>query len=157
MTRMVANRRMSTSPVSLFSFLDILGGTVGVLVLIISVLISQMRSGYQIIELIAREEALAFQEQTRTASYIICNGSNLIEIHNGGESFQTSLGDPRVNLLISSIQANKASRYLIIGVRPSGFSDFEELRDRAEAADIDIGYEPLDEGWRIRAPGGTLL
>lgn len=157
MTRMVANRRMSMPPVSLFSFLDILGGTVGILVLIISVLISQMKAGHQVVELILREETLTFQEQARTVSYIICNGSNLIEIHDDGESFQANIRDPRVDLLIKSIQANKASRYLIIGVRPSGFSDFEELRDRAEAADIDIGYEPLDEGWRIRAPGGRLL
>lgn len=157
MTRMIANRRMSKRPVSLFSFLDILGGTVGVLVLIISVLISQMRSGYQIIELIAKEETLTFQEQTRTASYIICNGSNLIEIHDHGESFQTNLEDPRVDSLINSIQANKKSRYLIIGVRPDGFSDFEALRERAESAGIDIGYEPLHENWRIRAPGGALL
>lgn len=153
MTRILAKRRRSMPPVSLFPFLSILAGTIGILVLMISVFISQMKMGHQIVELVVETS----QEQARTASYIICNGSKLIEIHDDGESFQTNLGDPRVDSLIKAIQANQASRYLIIGVRPSGFSDFEELRDRAEAAGIDIGYEPLDEGWRIRASGGKLL
>lgn len=153
MTRNNFNRRGSMPPVSLFPFLSILAGTIGILVLMISVFISQMKMGHQIVELSVETS----QKQDRIASYIICNGSKSIEIHDDGKSFQTNLGDPQVDSLIKSIQANQASRYLIISVRPSGFSDFEELRDRAETAGIDIGYEPLDEGWRIRAPGGKLL
>ena len=49
MTRRAIQRR--TSPVSLFSFLDILGGTVGVLTLIIAVFLIQMGQGKQIVQL----------------------------------------------------------------------------------------------------------
>ena len=52
---------------------------------------------------------------------------------------------------------NSKDRYLIIGVRPEGFNDFEALRARAEALGVPVGYEPLDNGWRIRAPGRSIL
>lgn len=140
-------------PLSLFSFLDILGGTIGILILVISIFIVQLNAGSQIVQMSAETS----KERPSTASYIICNGGGMVEIHEEGKSYRTSIEDPQVAALIEKIRKSSGKRYLILGVRPNGFSDFEILRRRGESAGIDLGYEPLDEGWRIRAPGGKLL
>lgn len=146
------NMQRSTSQVSLFSFLDILGGTIGILTLIIAIFLIQMGQGNQIVQMIS--EGSDFQNDV--ASYIICNGNGKVEIHQGGQPKTTTVTDISVGNLLNEIKKDK-SRYLIIGVRPDGFEDFRTIRSRAEALGIPIGYEPLDTGWRIRAPGGEIL
>ena len=141
-----------SSPVSLFSFLDILGGTIGVLTLIIAVFLIQMGQGKQIVQLVSQGS----QFQSRTASYIICNGGGEVEIHTAGNVIATTFDSKAVQMLLDELVGNE-KRYLILGVRPNGFDDFQVIRARAEEMNIPVGYEPLDVGWKIRAPGGSVL
>ena len=150
MTRRIL--QIKRAPVSLFSFLDILGGTIGILTLIIAVFLIQMGRGNQVVQMVS--EGSNYQQ--RQASYIICNGNGKVEIHSDGTAKSYYAYGPEVQSLFRSIRSDQ-SRYLIFGVRPEGFDDFERLRAQAESMNIDVGYEPLDEGWRIRAPGGVLL
>ena len=145
--------RKQSPPISLFSFLDILGGTIGILILIISVFFIQLQTGKQIVQMVAETS----QVEKRLPRYIVCNGNGLVEIHDAGSSFRVTLGSPEISALLVRIRSNNKREYLIIGVRPSGFEDFKVLRARAESSGITLGYEPIDFGWRIRAPGGKLL
>jgi hypothetical protein len=101
-------------------------------------------------------ESKNLKYQDRTAAYVICNGNGVVELHTGGKPKTTTINGAILESALSQIKGDK-SRYLIIGVRPNGFDDFENLRARAEGLRIPVGYEPLDDGWRIRAPGGELL
>ena len=150
MTRRVIQRR--TAQVSLFSFLDILGGTIGILTLIIAVFLIQMGQGNQIVQMVT--DGSTYQDSV--ASYIICNGQGKVDVHDDGIAEATFIDSNLVQNLLISISKSKG-RYLILGVRPDGFDDFEALRARAETMGIPVGYEPLDNGWRIRAPGGSIL
>lgn len=150
MSRRVFQRK--TTQVSLFSFLDILGGTIGILTLIIAVFLIQMGQGNQIVQMISDGSVY----QNSVASYIICNGQGRVDVHDDGVAKSTVIGSGLVQNLLMSI-SNSKDRYLILGVRPDGFDDFEALRTKAEAMGIPVGYEPLDNGWRIRAPGGSIL
>ena len=150
MSRRVIQRR--SAQVSLFSFLDILGGTIGILTLIIAVFLIQMGQGNQIVQMVSNGSAY----QDRVASYIICNGKGRVDVHDDGTAQPTGINSGLVQNLLMSIR-NSKDRYLILGVRPDGFDDFKDLRARAEAMGIPVGYEPLDNGWRIRAPGGSIL
>ena len=150
MSRRVIQRK--TAQVSLFSFLDILGGTIGILTLIIAVFLIQMGQGNQIVQMVS--DGSAYQD--RVASYIICNGQGRVDVHDDGIAQSAGMNSGLVQNLLISIR-NSKDRYLILGVRPDGFDDFEALRARAEAMGIPVGYEPLDNGWRIRAPGGSIL
>ncbi|PSB42786.1 hypothetical protein C7B80_26250 [Cyanosarcina cf. burmensis CCALA 770] len=40
--------------------------------------------------------------------------------------------------------------YLIVAVRPDGIDVFKEVRRLVEQKNIDIGFEPIDEGWRLK-------
>jgi len=150
MSRRVIQRK--TAQVSLFSFLDVLGGTIGILTLIIAVFLIQMGQGNQIVQMVS--DGSAYQD--RVASYIICNGQGRVDVHDDGIAQSVDMNSGMVQNLLMSIR-NSKDRYLILGVRPDGFDDFESLRARAEDMGIPVGYEPLDNGWRIRAPGGSIL
>jgi len=150
MSRKVARHKPGS--VSLFSFLDILGGTIGVLTLVIAVFLIQMGRGNQIVQM----ESKSSKYQDRLASYIICNGGGLVELHTGSKPIKTTVNSNATNSLLAELKRDK-KRYLILGVRPNGFDDFENLRAKAERQGIPVGYEPLDNGWRIRAPGGEIL
>jgi len=150
MSRRVIQR--TTAQVSLFSFLDILGGTIGILTLIIAVFLIKIGQGNQIIQMVS--DGSAYQD--RVASYIICNGQGRVDVHDDGIAQSVDMNSGMVQNLLMSIR-NSKDRYLILGVRPDGFDDFEALRARAEDMGIPVGYEPLDNGWRIRAPGGAIL
>lgn len=145
--------RQQSPPISLFSFLDILGGTIGILILIISVFFIQLQTGKQIVQMVAETS----QIEKRFPRYIVCNGNGLVEIHDDGNSYNVNIGSPKIGALLDRIRGNNEREYLIIGVRPSGFQDFKILRSRAESLGVTLGYEPIDFGWRIRAPGGKLL
>jgi hypothetical protein len=111
-----------------------------------------MGRGNQIVQM----ESKNSKYQERTAAYVICNGGGVVELHTGGKPQSTTLNSPTLESALAELKGDK-NRYLIIGVRPNGFDDFENLRARAEGLRIPVGYEPLDDGWRIRAPGGELL
>jgi hypothetical protein len=153
MSRRLKSTRQQSTPISLFSFLDILGGTIGILILIISVFFIQLQTGKQIVQMVAETS----QIEKKIPRYIVCNGNGLVEIHDDGNSFKANLDSPKIVALLDRIRRSNKREYLIIGVRPSGFQDFKVLRDRAESSGVTLGYEPIDVGWRIRAPGGKLL
>lgn len=149
MARSTRRRRPLKAPVSFFSFLDILGGTIGVLVLIVAVFTMQIKPNNKNVQLMASDE---YDVQYKRPSYIICNGGGILEVHHNGEQRFIRLQAGGLEDLIRGIRMQGQSRYLIIGVRPKGYDDFEKVRALAEASGISLGYEPLDEDWKIRAP-----
>ena len=71
MSRRLKSIRQQSTPISLFSFLDILGGTIGILILIISVFFIQLQTGKQIVQMVAETS----QIEKKIPRYIVCNGS----------------------------------------------------------------------------------
>ena len=82
MVRSSRRKKSSGAPVSFFSFLDILGGTIGVLVLIVAVFTMQIKPNSKSVQLLASD---AYDEQFKRPSYIICNGGGILEVHHGSE------------------------------------------------------------------------
>lgn len=145
------HRRVSNVPsISLFPFIDVLGGTIGILVLLIAIFAIQMQSGSRVIQLFADTGSV----QTKSPRYVICDGKG-VRLFNGSseESIRSdSLGDGRLASFLGELQSNSKRLYLIIGVKPSGFEIFKTVRSMAEGLKVDVGYEPLDEGWQIKLP-----
>ena len=150
-----SKRKGKGTSVSLFSFLDILGGTIGILTLIIAIFMLEMKHGKQIVQLVS--EGSHFQ--SKKPSYFICESEWTMSIHHDEMVLPntSSWGNHHVKSVLKDIRTERYDRYLIIGVRPNGYQCFERMRDQAEEAGIDVGYEPIDDGWRIRTSGGNYL
>jgi len=54
---------------------------------------------------------------------------------------------------LDQIETASKPQYLVIGVRPSAYRDFESVRSKAEARRLLIGYEPLEKGLKVIVPG----
>ena len=69
-----------------------------------------------------------------------------------GEKNEISIESAELVAFLDRIESATEPQYLVIGVRPNAFSDFEAVRSKAEARRLLIGYEPLEEGLKVIIP-----
>ena len=143
------HRRSSTSPgVSLFSFMNIMAATIGVQALMMVISALQIRPGVQAIQLLPAEGA----GQGREANYILVNGEGELELIGPQQRRTVRTGDDAVEAFLDRIASRNSEQYLVIGVRPEGFVDFEAIRSKAELRKIMVGYEPLEPDLEVIVP-----
>lgn len=143
---------MLEQPIRLFSFLDVLGGTVGILCLLISVLLLEVGRLEPIVQLEADVTTLP----SRQITTVICTGGQQLSVHHNNETLAMAVNSAALTELLDSLN-NDPHRALVVGVRQGGFAAFRELRKQAEQRRIPIGFEPLEDGWRIRTKNGAML
>ena len=143
------HRRSSSAPsVSLFSFMNIMAATIGVQTLMIVISALQIRPGVQAIQLLPAQGA----GEGREANYILANGSGELELIGPDQRLTVPSGDDAVEAFLDRIAARNSEQYLVIGVRPEGFVDFEAIRSKAELRKIMVGYEPLEPDLKVVIP-----
>ncbi len=137
--------------VELFPFLSILACTIGTLILLIIVLTTQLLRNEREITIIAKQE-ITGENQGKIPKYIECREDGVL-LHPSQIFVPTSqLNNYRspLNKLIRDVQRNKDKQYLIVVLRPQGIDVFQEVRDMVEKQGIDIGYEPIDQDWKLK-------
>ena len=72
----------------------------------------------------------------------------------GSKRSEMNINDEKLDDLIEGLAKNEKPQYLVIGVRPKAFMDFERIRS-TEFNKIDFGYEPIEEGIKIKFPTPT--
>ena len=148
----MGRRRRSSNDdgVDLFSFLNIMAATIGVQTLLIVVCALKIKPGVQAIQLLP----VGGEGKGKQANYILCNGGGEVEVIGQGIRRAYSLKDPQFDQFLNSIAKNKKPQYVVIGVRPTAFRDFEAVRSKTEAHRLAIGYEPLEAGLKVQLPPG---
>jgi len=147
-------RRRGHEPgINLFSFLNIMTATIGVQALLIVIFALQIKPGVQSIRLLPA----GGEGQGLTANTILCNGGGQLELIGAGERLSVNLGSPVLERFLDRIAQSRSQQYLVIGVRPNAFSDFEAVRSKAEARRLTLGYEPLEEGLEVIVPEADSL
>lgn len=135
--------------VELFPFLSVLVCVIGSLILLIVVVTVQISSNQRQVTIVAREDG---QNQAKVPRYVECRSDGII-IH----PEQTFVAKEDINRsnsalqnLLAEVSFNRDKEYLIVAVRPDGIEVFQEVRDLVEQQNIDIGFEPIDEGWQLK-------
>jgi len=139
--------------VDLFSFLNIMAATIGVQTLLIVICALQIKPGVSAIQLLPA----GGEGKGKTANYIICEGGGKLDLLSQGARRTISIKDKTIDSYLDQIAENPKPQYLVIGVRPSAYRDFESIRSKAEARRISIGYEPLEAGLKVQFPAGADL
>ena len=70
----------------------------------------------------------------------------------GNERSQMNINDEKLDDLIVGLTKKEKAQYLVIGVRPNAFMDFERIRSKAEFNKLDFGYEPIDAKVKVKFP-----
>ena len=144
-------RKAQDNGINLFSFLNIMTATIGVQSLLIVIFALQIKPGVQSIRLLPA----GGEGQGRIANTILCNGKGQLELIGDGQRSSVRLNDPELERFLDRIAQASSDQYLVIGVRPDAFRDFEVVRSKAEARRLTLGYEPLEEGLKVVVPAST--
>ena len=135
--------------VELFPFLSVLACTIGSLILLIVLISSQAFSDEKTVTIIPRseEESIIAKEpfyvELKADGLVIHPSRQYVSIENA-----FAFNSPFMKLL-RQVEAQKEKQYLIIAVRPSSYDIFDQVRNQVEQRGIDIGYEPIDEEWKL--------
>ncbi len=143
-------RTQSSINIELFPFLSILACTIGTLILLIIVLTTQVFSNNREITLVATSEG--GKNRGKTPRYIECRADGIL-IHPSQKfvpSHQLTTDNSSLSKLLSELQQNRDREYLIVAMRPDGIDVFQKIRKLVEEEGIDIGYEPIDQNWKLK-------
>ncbi|NER46141.1 MAG: hypothetical protein F6J86_05450 [Symploca sp. SIO1B1] len=154
MRKRSSSRQLNT--VELFPFLSVLVCTIGTLILLIIVSASQILNSQSEVALIAKSED--GKNQKKNPHYIECREDGII-IHPSQEfvaSEDITNSGSALGQLILQVSSRKEQEYIIVAVRPDGFPVFRQVRTLLEKADIDIGFEPIDQGWKLKFKNSKL-
>ena len=143
-----SRRGGSETGINLSSFLNIMTATIGVQALLLVIVALQIKPGVQSIRLLPA----GGEGRGREANYILCNGQGKLELIGDGKKNEISIESAELVAFLDRIESATEPQYLVIGVRPNAFSDFEAVRSKAEARRLLIGYEPLEEGLKVIIP-----
>ena len=153
MARSRNRKRSGGQGVDLFSFMNIMTATIGVQTLLLVVFALQIKPGIQSVQLLPAGGAGAGKQ----GNYIICNGNGNLEVLESGRKIQKiSLGNDEIEVILDRINDQSRAQYVVVGVRPSGFSDFESIRSKLEYREMQFGYEPIENNLEIKFPEQDL-
>ena len=134
----------------LFPFLSVLACTIGSLILLIIVISTQTLDSNPEVTIIAQTDiGVNVRKQPR---YIECKEDGVV-IYPSQEFIPVdglAQSNSPLLRLIAEVKANREREYVIVAVRPKGIKVFQTVRDLIEQEQIDIGYEPIEEGWTLK-------
>lgn len=157
--------REYTETVSLFPMFNILICSLGVLIFMLSTVQTLSLGVDKSVSIVP--EVVGSSQHNKKPRYIEWDGKSLI-LHPSKEelaiddiekeeTFQElydritrNTKGTAFELILNQIRENKNQQYLIVLVRPSGFKTFLFVRGYIESLGIDIGYEPVDQDWRLK-------
>jgi hypothetical protein len=149
------NRRGNGRPaVSLFPFLSILVCLMGVLAFI-TVAVALLSAANPIVRLSGtdfKNGSRARRETTKQPVFIECHGDRLV-IHPQGREVPLERMEEESSPfleLIDRLALNREREYVIFAVYPDGIRCFGNGRRMAEQREIDLGFEPMLQGWQLR-------
>ena len=150
---MVMHRRTHSRKsieLELFPFLSVLVCTIGTLILLIVVVTAQISGNQRQITIVAKSEN--GQNQAKTPRYIECQKDGILIYPEKEFVSKQEIDMPNSALekLLAQVSDRREQEYLIVAVRPDGIDVFDKVRDMVEQKRIDIGYEPIDEGWQLK-------
>ena len=145
-------RRINSHKIELelFPFLSVLACTIGSLILLIIVVSTQTLDTNPEVTIVAKIENGT--NRGKKPRYIECREDGVI-IYPSQEFIPLNqLAQPNSPLLslIAQVKANRDKEYVIVALRPKGIEVFQTVRDLIEQEEIDIGYEPIEEGWTLK-------
>jgi len=150
-TPMSRRRRFAREEgVDLFTFLNIMAATIGVQALLIVICALQIKPGVQAIQLLPA----GGEGKGKQANYILCNGGGEVEVIGPTTRRIFTLKDPQFDQFLAALARNRKPQYVVIGVRPTAYRDFEVVRSKTESRRLPIGYEPLEAGLKVQLPPG---
>jgi hypothetical protein len=144
-------RRAEAPPVSLFPFLSILVCLMGVLAFVM-VSVAVLAATNPTVLLPERPEGGESNGNGgKTPVFVECHAEHLRIHPEGTEQPVATLAAPGSDFLglLDRLEASRDREYVLFAVYPAGIDTFLRARALVEARELELGYEPMLEGWRL--------
>jgi hypothetical protein len=134
----------------LFPFLAVLACVIGTLVLLVILVTSGVLGSKRSITIVAQTSAGSnvrlkpHYVEVNAAGVVLYPGQQFVPA-SSLERHDTPLAE-----LLAGVARRRDREYVIVALRPDGFANFSRVRAQVENRGIQIGYEPIDEGWKLR-------
>jgi hypothetical protein len=143
-------RLSQRAPTELFPFLSVLACIIGTLILLVVTVSSTVLGSRRSVTLSARDQT--GENKALVPHYIEVRADGVV-LHPSLEFVRTRdlrKADAPLRRLLQQVAANSTREYIIVAVRPDGFSLFDAVRSEVEGRRIRIGYEPVPAEWKLR-------
>lgn len=141
------SRRRKPLEIDLLPFLSVLSCTIGSLILLVVVISTSAVGDKRTVKILPLDDR--GNNGTRIPQYIECSSSGA-RLHQWNTLIpESELTENRRLVSYLSELAQTRSEYVIVAIRPDGYSCFETVRREVEKARLDIGFEPVNENWTL--------
>jgi hypothetical protein len=145
----VARRRRDQLSVSFFSFLDIMTSFMGTLMLIL-ICVTLIAMKMEKKDIYIKIKADKLEEKVKEPIFVECTKHKLIIHPSLAETPLEKIEDKHSPFMRLVYNLDRNAYYIIFAIRPGGVESFKKARAQVEALDIDLGFEPVDQGWKIK-------
>ena len=132
----------------LFSFLNIMTATIGVQTLTLVIFALQIKPGVKAVKLLPA----GGEGKAKSGNYIVCNQNGELDMLIKNQRLTMNVNNDNIDSIIEDLSSDEKPQYLVLGVRPEGFSCFEKLRSKAEFNKLEYGYEPIESDLEVQFP-----
>ena len=132
----------------LFSFLNIMTATIGVQTLTLVIFALQIKPGVKAVKLLPA----GGEGKAKSGNYIVCNQNGELDMLIKNQRLTMNVNNDNIDSIIEDLSSDETPQYLVLGVRPEGYSCFEKLRSKAEFNKLEFGYEPIESDLKVQFP-----
>ena len=141
-------KKKGDAGMDLSSFLNIMTATIGVQTLTLVIFALQIKPGVKAVKLLPA----GGEGKAKSGNYIVCNKGGDIDMLIRNERMDMNVNDDKIDGIIKSLGSDETPQYIVIGVRPEGYTCFEKIRSKAEFNKLEYGYEPIESDLKVEFP-----
>jgi hypothetical protein len=145
----MARKRGGMVNVNMTSFMDIITGTVGsILMIMLSMILCATENPIK--DIIIKAKQIEQGEREKQAKYIETTYEGITIYPSGKKISLAGLEDPDSDFMKLLKRINPDNEYIIFAIRPDGYKSFQKARDIAEKNEVEVGYEPINSLWNLK-------
>ena len=141
-------RKKGDAGMDLSSFLNIMTATIGVQTLTLVIFALQIKPGVKAVKLLPA----GGEGKAKSGNYIVCNKEGDLDMLIRNERMDMNVNDEKLDGIIKSLGSDETPQYIVMGVRPEGYTCFEKLRSKTEFNKLEYGYEPIESDLKVEFP-----
>ena len=141
-------RKKGDAGMDLSSFLNIMTATIGVQTLTLVIFALQIKPGVKAVKLLPA----GGEGKAKSGNYIVCNKEGDLDMLIRNERMDMNINDEKLDGIIKSLGSDETPQYIVMGVRPEGYTCFEKLRSKAEFKKLEYVYEQSESELKVEFP-----
>lgn len=150
----MARKRGEVIHVNMTSFMDIITGTVGcILMIMLSMILCATENPVK--DIIIKAKQIEQGEKEKQAKYIEATYEGVILYPSGKKVSLTGMEESDSDFMKLLKRIDPDNEYIIFAIRPDGYKSFQKARDLVEKKNVEVGYEPINSLWNLKVEKGA--